>query len=142
MAEAAVATERVRVSPRALAFAAAAAAVVAAVGYWAVALRGIESTDDAFVEGHIVFLSPRVGGQVAEILVDENQRVRAGDVLVRLDPADFDARVARARADLDAAHNRMAQADSAADAAAAQARAAEVRLRHAEQEVSRAHSLF
>ena len=142
MVDAAVATPRVRVPVRALALGAAALALAVALVYWAVALRGIESTDDAFVEGHMVFLSPRVGGQVVEVLVEENQRVRAGDVLVRLDPADFEARVARARADVDAAHNRVAQAHAAADAAAAQARAAEVRLRHAEQEVARAQSLF
>ena len=142
MAEAAVSAPRIGVSRRALAFGAAAVLVLAAVSYWAIALRGFESTDDAFVEGHMVFLSPRVGGQVVEVLVDENQRVRAGDPLVRLDPADFEARVARARADLDAAHNRMAQAHAAADAAAAQIRVAQVTLRHAEQEVSRAQSLF
>ncbi len=142
MAEATVSAPGIRVAWRALASAAAALAVAATIGYWAIALRGFESTDDAFVEGHMVFLSPRVGGQVVAVLVDENQRVRAGDPLVRLDPADFETRVARARADLDAAHNRMAQAHAAADAAGAQARAAEVRLRHAEQEVDRAQSLF
>jgi membrane fusion protein (multidrug efflux system) len=142
VAEATVAAPRIGVAWRSLALAAASVGLAAGVGYWAVALRGIESTDDAFVEGHMVFLSPRVGGQVVEVLVEENQRVTAGDALVRLDPADFEAREARARADLDAAHNRMAQAHAAADAAAAQGRAAEVRLRHAEQEVSRAESLF
>jgi membrane fusion protein (multidrug efflux system) len=142
VAEAAVATPRIGISVRWLAVAAAAALAAAIAGYWAFALRGFERTDDAFVEGHLVFLSPRVGGQVVEVLVEENQRVRAGDALVRLDPADFEARVARARADLDAAHNRMAQAHAAADAAAAQARATAVRLRHAEREVARAESLF
>jgi len=142
VAEAAVSALRIGISWRTLAFSAAAALVLAAVGYWAIALRGFESTDDAFVEGHMVFLSSRVGGQVVEVLVDENQRVRAGDPLVRLDPADFETRVARARADLDAAHNRMAQAHAAADAAAAQIQVAQVTLHHTEQEVSRAQSLF
>jgi len=142
VAEAALATPRLRIAWRTLAFSAAAALALVAVAYWAIALRGFESTDDAFVEGHMVFLSPRVGGQVVEVLVEENQRVRAGDPLVRLDPADFEVRVARARADLDAASNRMAQVRAAADAAAAQARAAEVTLRHADQEVVRAQSLF
>ena len=117
-------------------------AIAATVAYWALVLRGFERTNDAFVEGHLVFLSPRVGGQVAEVLVQENQRVRAGDVLVRLDPADFEVRVARARADLDGAHNRMAQTHAASDAAAAQVAAVEVKLRHAEQEYGRTHELF
>src|SRR5262245_40919963 len=137
VAEATVAAPRIGIAWRAPALAVAVAAVAAVVGYWAVALRGTESTDDAFVEGHIAFLSPRVGGQVVEVLVEENQRVRAGDVLVRLDPADFETRVARARADLDAAHNRMAQANAAAEAAAAQSRAAAVRRQQAQQAIER-----
>jgi membrane fusion protein (multidrug efflux system) len=109
--------------------------------YWFLALRGRESTDDAFVEGHLVFLSPRVGGHVVEVLVDENERVKEGQPLVRLDRADFEARVAHARADLDAARTRMAQASAAAEAAAAQGRAAAARLRHTEQELARAREL-
>ena len=120
----------------------AALAIVATVSYWALVLRGFERTNDAFIEGHLVFLSPRVGGQVAEVLVQENQRVRAGETLVRLDPADFEVRVARARADLDGAHNRMVQTHASADAAAAQVAAVEVKLRHAEQEFARAKQLF
>jgi membrane fusion protein (multidrug efflux system) len=108
-------------------------------------LRGVfssESTDDAFVEGHLVYLSPRVTGQVVEVLVEENQPVRAGDLLVRIDPSDYEVRLAHARADLDAARNRMVQAQAAAAAAAAQTRAAEARLRHAERELARARGLF
>jgi membrane fusion protein (multidrug efflux system) len=133
---------RERIGLRAILIGVAAACAAITAGYWALALRGWERTDDAFVEGHLVFLSPRVAGQVALVNVVENQRVRAGDVLVRLDPADFEARVARARADLDAARNRMAQTRAAADAAAAQVAAARVKLRHAEQELARARQLF
>ncbi len=67
------------------------------------------STDDAYVNGHVTFVAPRVSGQVIRVLVDDNQRVRKGDVLVRLDPEPFDvqvgiaeAAVVVARADLDA----------------------------------------
>ena len=44
------------------------------------------STDDAYVSGHVTFVAPRVAGQVAAVLVDDNNRVRKGDVLVALDP--------------------------------------------------------
>jgi membrane fusion protein (multidrug efflux system) len=64
---------------------------------------GYESTDDAFLAGHVVSVSPRVAGHVAEVHVDDNQRVKAGDLLVRLDPNDFQARLAAAEAALDAA---------------------------------------
>ncbi len=144
MAEATVSAERTRtrIGVRPVLIGAAALAITATVAYWALVLRGVERTNDAFVEGHLVFLSPRVGGQVAEVLVQENEHVRRGQPLVRLDPADFAVRVARARADLDAAHNRIAQTRASADAAAAQVAAVEAKLRHAEQELGRARKLF
>ena len=74
--------------------------------------------------------------------VAENQRVHAGDVLVRLDPADFEVRLARARADLDAARNRVAQMQASTRAAAAQTVAAGVKLRHAVQELERTQQLM
>ena len=61
------------------------------------------STDDAQVDGHMAPISARVGGAVTEILVLDNQTVKAGDVLVRLDPRDLQAEVAQAQAALDAA---------------------------------------
>ena len=61
------------------------------------------STDDAQVDGHMAPISARVGGAVSEILVQDNQPVKAGDVLVRLDPRDLEAEVAQAQAALDAA---------------------------------------
>ncbi len=145
MAEATVTatpSERPRIGVRTILIGAAVLAIAATVTYWALVLRGYESTNDAFVEGHLVFLSPRVGGQVVEVLVEENQRVEAGAPLVRLDRSDYEVKVARARADLDAAHNRMAQAHASADAAAAQIAAAQVTLHHAEQELERAQNLF
>src|SRR5262245_59688115 len=51
--------------------------------------RGKVSTDDAQVEGHVGSVAPRVSGQVKRVLVRDNQRVNAGDVLVELDDADL-----------------------------------------------------
>ena len=62
-----------------------------------------ESTDDAFVEGHVVTVSPRVSGHVSRVLVTDNQQVKAGDVLVELDPRDYKARLDAAQAALDGA---------------------------------------
>jgi membrane fusion protein, multidrug efflux system len=69
-----------------------------------------ESTDDAQIDGHINPISPRVSGTVLRVLGDDNQLVKAGDLLVELDPKDYDLAVQRARADL---------ADAEANAAAA-----------------------
>jgi membrane fusion protein, multidrug efflux system len=51
------------------------------------------STDDAYVSGHVTFVAPRVAGQVANVLVDDNNRVRKGDVLVQLDKEPYELRV-------------------------------------------------
>lgn len=72
--------------------------------------RGLESTDDAQVEGHIVNVSSRVAGTVGRVLVQDNQRVAAGEVLVELDVTDLDARLGVARADLAAAEAAVAAA--------------------------------
>jgi membrane fusion protein (multidrug efflux system) len=68
------------------------------------------STDDAYVSDHVTFVAPRVFGQVARVLVDDNNRVHEGDVLVELDPTPYQvqvdiagAAVAAAKADLVAA---------------------------------------
>lgn len=51
------------------------------------------STDDAYVNGHVTFVAPRVQGQVVRVLVDDNVRVKAGDVLVELDPEPYQVQV-------------------------------------------------
>ena len=144
MADAVLTTESARqtIGARQIIIGLVALVLVGVVAYWFVAIRGHETTDDAFVEGHLVFLSPRVPGLVDEVLIEENTEVRQGQVLVRLDPSDYEVRVARARADLDAARNRMSQSSAAADGAAAQGRAAKARLLHSEQELTRMRGLI
>jgi membrane fusion protein, multidrug efflux system len=71
-----------------------------------------QSTDDAFIDGHIVPVSAQVAGRVQSVYVDDNQSVNKGDLIVELDPRDFDA-AARQKA--------AALASSQAQAAAAQA---------------------
>jgi membrane fusion protein (multidrug efflux system) len=65
-----------------------------------------ETTDDAYTTGHVHDISSRVAGTVVEVAVDDNQFVKKGDVLVRLDPRDFQVQVAKAEADY-----KRAQAD-------------------------------
>ena len=59
-----------------------------------------ESTDDAQIDGHINPISPRVTGTALRVLHDDNQLVQAGELLVELDPKDYEVAVDRARADL------------------------------------------
>ena len=59
-----------------------------------------EETDDAYVTGHLHNLAPRIAGQVSKVLVDDNQLVKAGDTLVKLDPMEYQAIAAAAKANL------------------------------------------
>src|SRR3954454_11809108 len=80
------------------------AALIAVIGvgvtatWWFTEGRYIESTDNAYVQGDIAVLGPRIEGDVTAIKVSDNQRVHAGDPLIVLDPADWRARLAQATA--------------------------------------------
>ena len=76
------------------------------VNWWLQEGRWIESTDNAYVQGDIAVLGPRIEGDVTGIPVADNQMVHAGDPLILLDPADWQLRLQQAR-------------DGAAEAAAA-----------------------
>ena len=73
--------------------------VVAIIGlrYWLYA-RSHESTDDAFIDGHIIQISPKVSGYIAKVHVVDNQQVNAGDLLVELDARDYEAKLNQAQA--------------------------------------------
>ncbi len=62
-----------------------------------------ETTDDAYTVGHVHAISARVAGTVAEVAVDDNDPVKAGQTLVRLDPKDFQVAIDKARADYERA---------------------------------------
>jgi membrane fusion protein (multidrug efflux system) len=70
-----------------------------------------ESTDDAQVNGHLIQVSSRVAGQVAKVYVDENQVVKAGDVIAELDPNDYKVAVENAEAALASAEANAAAAN-------------------------------
>jgi membrane fusion protein (multidrug efflux system) len=70
-----------------------------------------ESTDDAQVNGHLIQVSARVAGQVAKVYVDENQVVKAGDVIAELDPSDYKVGVENAEAALASAQANAAAAN-------------------------------
>lgn len=72
---------------------------LAAAGIWYY-YQGRESTDDAQVNGHITPISPKVYGTISQVLIDDNDLVHAGQVLVKIDPRDYQARVAQAQAAL------------------------------------------
>ena len=85
--------------------------VAAAAGTWAyLHFRDRVSSDDAQVDGHIQPVAPNISGTVSEVLVKSNQQVKAGDVLVRIDPRDYQVRVDMARAALVQAQSQLTTA--------------------------------
>jgi membrane fusion protein, multidrug efflux system len=76
-------------------------AVLAVAGYYVWRhFNTFETTDDAQIDGHINAISTRISGYVAEVLATDEKYVNAGDVLVRIDPKDYEAALAKAEADL------------------------------------------
>jgi len=73
--------------------------LVGAVSFWLYS-RGYESTDDAQVDGHLNGITARIDGDVKAVHVEENQSVQAGDVLVELDPRDYQVAAEQAQAQL------------------------------------------
>jgi membrane fusion protein (multidrug efflux system) len=88
--------------------------IVAGVVWW-LHVRHYESTDDAFIDAHIVHLSPQVSGRVTRIYVNDNQQVSKGQALVEIDPADVQAKLAQAEAQ-EAQTQNVYRQDVAADA--------------------------
>src|SRR5215831_6693411 len=68
--------------------------------YWFETGRYIESTDDAYVKADYTIIAPKVSGYIAEVLVDDNQAVTAGQILARIDDRDFNTALAQAQADV------------------------------------------
>jgi membrane fusion protein (multidrug efflux system) len=93
------------------------ALAIIGVRYWLFA-RSHESTDNAFIEARVVQISPKIAGYVQDVAVTDNERVKAGAVLVQLDARDYAAMVEQARA-------RLRAAEVAATTAAEDARRAE-----------------
>ncbi|MDQ1707919.1 MAG: rane fusion protein multidrug efflux system [Pyrinomonadaceae bacterium] len=97
-------------------------AVVFGLRYWLYA-RSHESTDDAFISGHIVAVSPKASGYVAQVYVKENQEVKAGDLIAELDARDYEVKLDQARAALQAGTARLREARTGVDLTRATARA-------------------
>lgn len=71
-----------------------------------------QSTDDAFVEGHIVSIAPRVEGPVLKLLIDDNQLVKKGDLLLEIDPKDYEVKLQQAKAKLEEAKASLVRTEN------------------------------
>jgi membrane fusion protein, multidrug efflux system len=133
-----------------LLFAIAAAGLAFGIPKWRF-MRNHETTDDSQVEGHILTVSPRVGGYAARVLAADNQAVRAGDTLFTLDPRELRIKVKQAEADLLAAQAAAKggvagagarMAESQRTAAQANLAAVKADLAKARNDLERARDLF
>ena len=118
-------------------------AILAAAGIWAyLHFQNRVSSDDANVEGHVTAIAPKIGGSVMAVLVRDNQPVNIGDVLVRIDPRDYQARVDQAQAALLQEQGRLHSAETAVPLASETTRSgtseAEAQLANAQAELERA----
>lgn len=113
---------------------------------------GEESTDDAAIAAHVLTVSPKISGYVKRVIMEDNQRVKAGDLLVEMDPTDYQIRRDRAQAALESAqaaydassHNlntTMISAPSSVEAAQAEVNAAQANWKKAANDLRRMQAL-
>lgn len=107
------------------------AAVVIVIAGWKARSIGETSTDNAYVRGDVTSLAPKVAGYVTTLDVVDNQSVRAGDVLFRIDDRDYRAKLAQAVATVEAAEARLTNVDADIQLQHALVRQAEAQRRSA-----------
>jgi len=100
------------------------------------------STDDAYVNGHVTFVAPRVAGQIARVLVDDNNRVHKGDLIAELDKEPYQIAVSQKQAAVDTANAELLAATAMVRGIEAQARGARWKLQNAVQDVDNQISLL
>jgi len=99
-------------------------------------------TDNAFIESHVYTISSRVPGNVLKVMVQDNQSVKKGDLLVELDEADFQLRVRNATAQLNIAKNETSSTYALADAAKAALNSDRAKLEQADLDLQRGRTLY
>ena len=102
---------------------------------WVQTTLNTVSTDDAYVNGHVTFVAPRVSGQIARVLVDDNYRVRKGDILAQLDKEPYQDAVATQKAAVDVAVADLSAATATVRGIEAQARSLRFKLQYAMEDV-------
>jgi membrane fusion protein, multidrug efflux system len=103
---------------------------------WVITALNTVSTDDAYVNGHVTFVAPRVAGQVTNVFVDDNYRVKSGDLLVQLDKEPYQVQVAIKKAAVEVAQTNLTAAQAQVRGQVAQARANRFKLEHAIEDVN------
>ncbi len=116
-------------------------ALVMGMWLWVRSKTHVE-TDNAFIESHVYAISSRVPGNVARVMVKDNQFVKKGDLLVELDQTDYQLRMENYAAQLDLAKNETASTYAQVDAARAAVNSDRARLQQAELDLARGKALY
>lgn len=142
-----------RIAIKRVALGLAAALGVAAAGYFGYDYvtigRYLESTDDAYVKADSTIIAPKVSGYIAQVLVSDNQPVKAGQLLARIDDRDYRTALEQAKADVDAADASVRNLDAQLalqqpiiDQSTADVDAADANLKFAQEEQTRYDGLM
>jgi len=88
------------------------ALILAAATYWYISNAGYETTDDAAVEAHVIQVSPKISAHVKAVHFDDNYQVKRGDLLLELDPRDYEVSLASAVANLASAQSKRTESEA------------------------------
>ena len=117
-------------------------AALGATAYWQLHASHFVSTDNAYAAAEVAQITPAVGGTVLEVPVKDTQAVKAGDVLLVIDPTDAELAVAQARAELDRATRRVKSTFATDASLAAQISAREADAQRASAQLAAAQADF
>ena len=109
---------------------------------WYLHARNFESTDDAFIEGHVIRIDPKVAAYVTAIHFDDNYQVKQGDLLLELDPRDFQVALDRAQTQLAQSKAGVLRAQAGVEQAQAQAAQAQAQVEEQTAQVTQSGAQF
>ncbi len=109
---------------------------------WYLHARNFESTDDAFIEGHVIRIDPKVAAYVTAVHFDDNYQVKKGDLLLELDPRDFDVALDRAQTQLAQSRAEVLRAQAGVEQAQAQSAQAQAQVEQQTAQVTQSGAQF
>ena len=118
------------------------ALILAAATYWYISNAGYETTDDAAVEAHVIQVSPKISAHVKAVHFDDNYQVKRSDLLLELDPRDYEVSLASAVANLASAQSKRTESEAQQNVAQAGLGQAKADLASAQATADNAESDF
>jgi membrane fusion protein (multidrug efflux system) len=86
--------------------------ILAALTYWFASNAGYETTDDATIEAHVIQVSPKISAHVKTVRFDDNYQVKRGELLIELDPRDYEVALASAVANLASVQSKLIESEA------------------------------